>query len=154
MPPFNNTAKIHCKAGNWATVQQLPDRCLEICEQAEEFHFAVRGEGRLWVGKDWIIQKWRKVPSHGKCSSLLPCSLQAVRDDRTRLLHAGRDREMLQCPGHVLLVTKFRPHTGKWTLPWGTIQIFAIVCPLTVVHPKNKPEILLALTLLWVWLIG
>lgn len=68
------------------------------------------------------------------------------------LLRAGRDREMLQHPGHALLVTKFHPHIGKWTLPWGTIQIFAIIWPLTLLHSKNKrahtTEILLALTLL------
>lgn len=60
--------------------------------------------------------------------------------------------EMPQHPGHVLLVTKFHSHTGKRTLPWGTIQIFAIICPLILLNSENKraqtAEIPLALTLL------
>lgn len=163
IPPSNNTAKTHCRAGNWATVQQ-PCRCTSPLTNVWKFVNSLRNFTLLQEREEDF--EWGKTESyksggrssHGKCSSLLPCPLQAVRDDRARLLHAGRDREMLQHPGHVLLVTKFCPHMGKRTLPWGTIQIFAIICPLTLLNSKNKraqtAEILLVLTLLGFWLIG
>jgi len=122
---------------NWLSVFSLPPK------GKEDFG---------WMGKCRGMRRWKKVPSHGKCSSLLPFSLQAVRGDRARLLWTGRDRAMLWHPGHAFTVTKFLPDTGIWALPQGTIHIFAIIFPLAFLLSKNKrahtTEILLGLTLL------
>lgn len=56
------------------------------------------------------------------------------------------------------LQAQFLPDTGIQTISRGGIHVFAIVCPLTFLFSKNKrahtTEILLALTLLWVWVLG